>query len=77
MDKLLVFVVMLFATNLAVAFPMKAKKISGQFGADFKVIDKYRPTRVDSIPGMCEETEICELVFGVLRICKKIEKCTQ
>ena len=79
MDKLLVYVVMLFATNLAVAFPIKAKKMSGQLEADFEVIDNITniPMRANSIHGQCEEIETCELLYGVFRVCKKVLKCTQ
>ena len=76
MDKLLVFVVMLLATNLAAGHPFMPKKISGSLEADFKGTDINIPTRVDSIHGKCKETEICQL-FGIFRVCKKIEKCTQ
>ena len=77
MGKFLVFLVMLFATNLAVTYPSTPKRISWQLEIDFKGNDNKRPTRVDSIPGKCEETEICELLYGIFRVCKKIEKCTQ
>ena len=72
MDKFVLFVVLLFYTNLAVANPIMLKRISGQLKTDFKTID-----RVDSIPGKCEEIEICELIDNSFRLCKKTYKCTQ
>ena len=76
MDKLLVFVLMLFATILAIAYPNVPKRISGELKIDFKGIGNNRPTRVDSIPGKCEEIEICKL-YGNFKVCKKMQKCTQ
>ena len=68
----MLFVVLLFYANLAVAHPIMLKRISGQLKTGFETIG-----RVDSIPGKCEEIEICELIHNVFRLCKKIDKCTQ
>ena len=67
MNKLILLVVLLFCTNLVVAHPTMLKRT-------------LLLKRINSIPEICEEIEICKdykYLFKIYRFCSKIYKCTQ